>query len=143
MKTIVIRYIFFTLCLVFWIHESLAADELQAPQDILLFEVVQDSFVFDNITVKDASLVENEGVFRGLQIEIKKSSRDTFQRLVKSGIGKRVQIVLNKNIVTSTVVQSSLGNNLLITGLTRGEAQGFINTLKANQEKNRSLSAQE
>jgi preprotein translocase subunit SecD len=97
----------------------------------LEFQVVQSQFVFDHKTIKNASLItHHNGTFRGLHLELKRSALNEFERMTNLNRGKRVNIVFDKKIITSAIIQTPLGGSLLISGISQEEAQEFIDSLK-------------
>ena len=111
------------------------AQNTGSTDNYLTFQVIQDEMVFDNTNIKNASLVQNNGIFTGLEIELKSPAAQNFSQLTKANLGKKIIIVLNKRIVASAVLQSPLGKKLLITGITKYEAETFLTILHINQQK--------
>ena len=102
----------------------------------LVFQVIQDQFIFDNSTIKNAILIEENGAFRGLEVELKASAVDTFNRMTMAGMGKSANLLLNKKVISTSVIQSALGAKLLITGISKEEAQQFLIALQNYQINN-------
>lgn len=110
----------------------------QTTDHALTFQIIQDEFVLDNSTVKNALIVEAEGgVYQGLNIQLKPQAAATFADMTKAGTGRRMNLVFNKVIVTVTTLQSSLGDSFLIAGISKQDAQAFLNVLNANKPKPR------
>lgn len=109
--------------------------ELAKVNHSLIFQVIQDEFVLDNSTIKSASIIEDEGVYKGLHVELKPESSGVLTEMTKAGMGKRLSLILNNRIVFSSVIQTSLGSNLLVTGIAKQDAQDFLNMLNANKPK--------
>jgi preprotein translocase subunit SecD len=107
----------------------------QSSDYFLSMQVIQDKIIFDYSTVKSASLIEQDGVFKGLFLELKASAANSFQAMTTANIGKHLDIVFNKKIVASSVIQTSLGEKILITGVTKEDAQAFINMLRLSQQE--------
>jgi preprotein translocase subunit SecD len=96
----------------------------------LAFEIVQDQFIFDKATIKSAAIhVSSGGMYQGLRLKLKPAAAEIFARMTTAGINKNVNLVFNKKIVSTTILKTSLGNDLLITGISKNDAQEFINRL--------------
>jgi preprotein translocase subunit SecD len=107
-----------------------------ASNHALIFQIIQDEFVMDNSTVKNALIVEAEGgVYQGLNIQLKPEAATLFADMTKAGTGRRMNLVFNKVIITASVLQSSLGDSFLISGISKQDAQAFLNVLNANKPK--------
>lgn len=112
-----------------------AKSENTSGDHALLFSVIQDEFSLNNKTVKDASIIEDAGVYKGLHIELKPEAAKQFTEITQAGTGRKLNLVFNKIVVTTTVIQSALSGNFVISGITRQDAQSFINMLNANKPK--------
>lgn len=100
----------------------------------LTFQVIQDQFVLDNSTVKSASIIEADGgIYKGLNIQLKPEASSTFTDMTKAGLGRKINLVYNNVVVTATAIQTPLGDNFLISGISRQDAQAFLNVLNANK----------
>lgn len=116
---------------------SYAEPSLQTNRDVLIFQVIQDQFILDHTNIDKASLMINDkGIYTGLHIELKKAYVEGFTAMTKAGVGKSANLVLNGNIVSTATIHSPLGLSFVITGLSQGEAQQFINQLRI-EERNR------
>jgi len=101
-----------------------------------MFQIIQDEFVLDNSTVKNARIIEGEnGSFQGLNVELKPEAAKVLTDITQAGHGRRMNIVFNKVVVSSAAIQSPLGGNFLISGISKQDAQGFLNVLLANKPK--------
>lgn len=102
----------------------------------LVFSVVQDDFVLDTQTIKSASMIEKpEGRFGGLHIELKPKAAEQFAEITKAGVGRKLILVFNKVVVTTAVLQSPISGNFVVSGISREDAQTFMNVLKATKPK--------
>ncbi|VVC74783.1 hypothetical protein AQUSIP_00550 [Aquicella siphonis] len=103
----------------------------------LVFTIIQDEFMLDNTTVKNAAIVEKAGrQYGGLHIELKPEAAKKFTEMTQAGTGRRLNLIFNKVIVTATVIQTPLTGDFLISGISRQDAQTFLNMLNANKPKN-------
>jgi preprotein translocase subunit SecD len=104
--------------------------------DFLSFQIIQDQIIFDNTVVQKASLyIKDNTGFAGLLIELKPHIADSFAHMTEAGVTKTANIVLNKKIVSSAVIHTALGKTILITGLTKEEAEHFLISLRDNEPK--------
>ncbi|MBX3708487.1 MAG: hypothetical protein KIT56_02435 [Gammaproteobacteria bacterium] len=102
----------------------------------LIFQVIQDEFTLDNSTIKNAAIVEKEGgVYGGLSVELKPEAAAIFTDITKAGVGRHLILVFNKVVVTATVIQTPLSESFLISGISKEDAQAFLNVLNANKSK--------
>jgi len=101
----------------------------------LIFQVIQDKFVLNNSTIKSAAVINDENdVYKGLHVELKPESAILFIEMTKAGLGKHLNLILNDKIVVSSVIQTPLDSNLLITGISKQDAQDFLNMLNTNNK---------
>lgn len=104
---------------------------LSLPHNELVFEIVQDQFIFNHTNIEKASVLENNsGVYKGLHIKLKTAAAATFERVSGRGIRKRVNLVFNNKIISSAIIESPLKNDLLITGITKDDALQFVDELR-------------
>lgn len=96
----------------------------------LLLQVVKDQFVLDNSTIKSASIVQQgNGKYVGLKVELKPYAIAELEKITTAGIGKPFNLVFNKKVLSTTMIQSALGGQLLISSLNKEQAQAFLKTL--------------
>lgn len=96
----------------------------------LLFQVIKEQFVFDNNSIKSASLVMREnGAYVGLKVVLKPFAVSEFEKLTTAGIGKPANLVFDKKIISTRLIQTPIGGTVLISGLTQEQAQSFLKTL--------------
>lgn len=103
--------------------------------DFLRMQVIQDQLVFDNTTIYSVFLIEKNGVYRGLRIVLKPSAVKDIVRLSVGGLGKKMNLVFNNKIISTAVIQSPLGGDLQISGISKEDAEEFISNLNHIKEK--------
>jgi len=96
----------------------------------LVMEFVQDQFPLDQTTIKRASIQEEDGVYKGLLVEFKQAAVTRLAQITSNAKGKTLNLVINKEIVASSVVQTTLGSKLLISSLSKSQALTVIQRLK-------------
>ena len=98
----------------------------------LSFQVIQDEFVFDITTVKDAAIINHpDGKFEGLEIELTQEAAVKMGKMTSGNIGRQLNLVLNGKIISVSTLRSSLGEKLLIAGITPEDAQQFVEMTKS------------
>ncbi|MBA2709512.1 MAG: preprotein translocase subunit SecD [Tatlockia sp.] len=105
------------------------AKNTNKQQQLMVFQVIQSQMKFDSSTVSSATLDENDSNEAILHLKLKTIAASKLKELTDRNIGKQVNIILNGRVITSPVIQSSLGGEFLITGLTKEEAEVFIKSL--------------
>lgn len=135
------RYLFACLLVVVGIGTLLAfssltfADSIEerTSQALIAFNVIHDQFAFNFKNIKSASIIEQNGQFQGLRVQLKPYAIESFKRITTAGLGKVAILVVNNKIVSSTTIESPLSGDIMIKSITRGEAQDIINKLKLYQ----------
>lgn len=126
------------ICIVFMgLAMNAFADTLnQAAMNSIQFEVIQERFVFDKATVDEASIiVQRDGAYRGLHIKLKPNFASFFERMTASGTRKQANIIFNNKIVSRVMIQSRINGDLMMTGISREDAQIFIDSLNQRQPR--------
>lgn len=101
------------------------------PSLSLTLSIVQNQFIINKNNVQSASIIkEQNGQYKGLQLEIKPEFVDAFVYMTKAGVGKTMNIIFNNRIISAVVIQSPLSSNILLTGITKEDAQLFIDVLR-------------
>ncbi len=111
---------------------ALAAAAVVIPKpSSLVLSVVQNQFIVDKNNVESASVIKDgNGIYRGLRLEIKAEFADAFKLMTQQGVGKTLNVIWNNKIVTAAVIQSPLSANILLSGISRADAQSFIDMLR-------------
>lgn len=99
------------------------------------FQIIQSQVVLDHSNILKAKLINNKNGSVAIIIELKPAYGHTMRQLTNENIGKSVNLVYNKRVISTSLIQTPLGGRLLLTGFTRNEAQLFLRTLNA-QESN-------
>lgn len=125
------RYILLLLALLSFAKLTFS-EIVQNPELLMTFNVIQDQFPFNFKNIKSATIIEKNGRYLGLRIELKPYAIETFKRISTSGIGKVAILVFNNKIVSTATIQSAFGGDILLSGMKREDAQEMINKLKQN-----------
>jgi hypothetical protein len=125
-----------TMAMLLWPVQSFSTVVNNPPRASLTFDIVQDQFVFDKITVDSASIITRKnGSYGGLQIKLKKEAAKLFENKTRLGVGKQVHLIFNDKITSTAVLQSPLKDNLLLVGISKEDAQQFLLMLTYNPRK--------
>lgn len=96
----------------------------------VVFQVIQDQMNIDASMIKDASLIDNNGTYGGLEIVLKPSAATELKRITKAGVGKIANLEINDKIVIAAKIRSPLEPKFVVSGISKDEAQTLINSLK-------------
>ncbi|MCH9756165.1 MAG: hypothetical protein K0U37_03095 [Gammaproteobacteria bacterium] len=110
--------------------------EEAATSNEILFQVVEQQIVFNNQSIETAKAIppKTENDFYGIELRLKPAAAKQFEKLTQNNMGKSLNIVLNNNLVSSSIIQSSLGEQFIIAGLTRDQATRFVEDIRHEHE---------
>lgn len=99
----------------------------------MLFQVVQEQMVFDSSTVESATVVpvDKASDLYGVQLKLKKEAAAKFGELTAKNIGKQLNIIIEGMVISSPIIRSKLGPQLLVAGLTKVQADKFVKSIVA------------
>ena len=99
----------------------------------MVFQVIQDQMVFDSSTVESATITPIDKTSDldayGVQLKLKKDVAAKFSALTAKNIGKRVNFIFDGIVISSPIVQSSIGAEFIVTGLTKVQAEKFVKSI--------------
>lgn len=102
----------------------------KADHETMMFQIIQEEFAFDVKSINQAKIIKSaNGLFQGLEIELKPKFAEQFYQLTGKYIGKRVSIFFNNKVIAMPTLQSQLSGRLLITGVTQDDANLFLQSL--------------
>lgn len=127
-------FFLFAVFLLGLVSPSFSEDAAHADP-VFAFLVIQDQFVFDSLTVKSAALIQKEGIFQGLHIQLKPAAAEQFTNMTKTEMGKPLNLVFNKKVLSTSLIQSPLSGDIQISGISLEDAQEFIASLNRNKPK--------
>jgi preprotein translocase subunit SecD len=96
----------------------------------LTFQVIQEQVIFNGSSFESAAVIEQRDKTYGLEVKLTPSAASELARLSSAGIGKTMNIVLNGKIISASTIQSQLGGNFLVTGLSKDEAEKIARSVK-------------
>ncbi len=96
----------------------------------LVFQVVKSTFSLDKTTVANANIEKLDGSY-GLHLYLKPKAEKKWRKISGHNIGQHMNIVLNDKVISMPILQSEMGGELLISGLTNQQAADFIQSLNS------------
>jgi preprotein translocase subunit SecD len=132
-----LRYLFLLFISVCLPMLSNASQPMQNTNNKLLMQIVQDQFIFDSSNVQSVTLhFAANGAYDGINIKLKKTAIANMQHFTGNGVGKTLNLVFNNKIVTSAMIQSALGEQFLVVGISRLDASDFMKMLAIEKPVN-------
>ena len=95
----------------------------------LTFQVIQSQFTFNRSNVESATVLK-QGDAYAVQIKLKPTVLDEFNRITKNGIGKMANMIFNGKVISTTTIQSELGGDFMVTGFSKNDAVKYANSIK-------------
>jgi preprotein translocase subunit SecD len=115
---------FLRLCIMIFVVSFcsvVVADNATPP---VVFQVIENQLILDSESIESAT-VEPGGLF----LKLKPKAAHDFHQLTQKNIGKRMNLVINGVLISSPMIQSALGGEFLITGISHEQALQFIRNL--------------
>lgn len=113
--------------------QTFAAGAPNANPTVLRFQVIQEAMDFNAENIEKAAIVNLKSGMIGLQIKLKAPFGDELQRLTYKTVGKTANLVYGDRVISSAIIQSPLGYQLLLTGFSSAEAKLFLQSLQTNK----------
>lgn len=110
-------------------HAELMTKHDHAP---IVFQVIQTQMNIDSSMIQGASLIDNNGKYGGLEIVLKPSAASELKRITKAGVGRIANLEINDKVMLSAKIRSPLDPKFVVSGITKDEAQAFIDALKTS-----------
>ena len=122
---------FITLILSILLFSTVAAAPQNSSKQSIMFQVNQDSMSFDRSTLESATLVAVDATSNeyGVQLNLKKDAAVKLRAISSQNIGKQSRITLNGKLISSPTIQNELEAEFVVTGLTRGQAEKFVQAI--------------
>ncbi len=100
-------------------------------EPLMVFQVIQNQLVIDSSMIESAKIISptNSSDQYGLQLKLKNTAANEFARMSGENIGKRMNMVLDGVVISSPTIQTKLGAEFLMSGLTKKQAEQFIKSL--------------
>lgn len=105
-------------------------------QSPMLFQVDREEMIFNSSTIESATMVpvDNATDQYGISLKLKNDAAAKFSDLTAKSIGKQARIILNDVLISSLTIQGKLGAEFLVTGLTKIQAQQFVDSLTSRKQ---------
>lgn len=99
----------------------------------IIFQVNQDQMSFDNSTLKSAIMIPIDETTNqyGLQLKLKKNAALKLKAISSKNIGQKARLIWNDVVISSPRIQSELGGEFMLTGLTQERAKQFVECIAA------------
>lgn len=104
-------------------------------QSSMLFQMDREEMVFNSSTIESATIVPVDDATDqyGISLKLKNDTAEKFSDLTAKNIGKQARILLNGVLISSPMIQGKLGAEFLVIGLTKIQAQQFVDSLSSMQ----------
>ncbi|HAT3856424.1 TPA: preprotein translocase subunit SecD [Legionella pneumophila] len=124
---------------VFFLPSAMASSptttDIDASKDIssLVFQVIQNQMVLDSSTVESAAIVlpETPTDGYGVRIKLKTIAATKFGQMTENGIGKQGSFILNGIVISNPIIRSRIGDEFIVTGFTKKQANHFIESMSS------------
>ncbi|HBD7467961.1 TPA: preprotein translocase subunit SecD [Legionella pneumophila] len=124
---------------VFFLPSAMASSptttDIDASKDIssLVFQVIQNQMVLDSSTVESATVVlpETPTDGYGVRIKLKTIAATKFGQMTENGIGKQGSFILNGIVISNPIIRSRIGDEFIVTGFTKKQANHFIESMSS------------
>lgn len=112
---------------------SFAVLAKNCSEQSIIFQVNQDQMSFDNSTLKSAIMIPIDEMANqyGLQLKLRKNAALKLKAISSKNIGQQARLILNDVVISSPRIQSELGGEFMLTGLTREQAKQFVECITA------------
>ncbi len=114
--------------------EGTTTEEPDTSSDLLL-QVVQEQITLNSNSIQKAKAIlpKNVDDFYSVQLALNPQAAKQFETLSQNNMGKNLNIILNNVLVSSSVIQGTLGKEFIITGLSREQAMRLVNDVNRVQ----------
>lgn len=91
------------------------------------FQIIQETINLSPEVIKSATVISGNNIDDdySIQIELTPIGAHTLNKSLSQSIEKRLNLVLNNEIITSPIIRSGLGTTFILTGFTRAQATYF------------------
>ena len=123
---------FITLILGALLFSTVIAAPQTSSKQSIIFQVNQDSMRFDSSTLESATLVPANGTADtyAVQLKLKKEAAVKLKTISSQNIGKQSHITFNGKLISSPTIQSELGAEFIIMGLSEAQAERFVKSIR-------------
>ena len=130
---IIIALPFASMCMA---EGTTTASEKEHDQPAVTFQVIKNQLDLNNNAIESASIDYPNGTADahsyGVWLTLSSSATEQLQELTQANMGQQINIILNGTLVSSPIIQGSIGSQMLLSGLTKEQATQFIERLNLN-----------
>lgn len=122
---------FAALILGILLFSTVTAAPQRSDEQSMVFQVNHDSMTLNNSTLELATLVAIDATTNeyGVQLKLKKDAAIKLGAISAQNIGKQSHLTLNGKLISSPTIQGELGAEFIVTGLTKEQAEKFIESI--------------
>ena len=131
-----IKILLTTLSFVFFSAAIASGTTTRAPstntEPLMVLQVIQNQLIIDKTMIESARILSpvTTADSYGLHLKLNDTGAKALGRLSEENIGKKMNMVINGIVISSPTIQSKLGAEFQMYGLTQKQARQFIKTLK-------------
>lgn len=118
--------------------ENTADNDTQTLEDesdaSLRFEIIQSRLKLGPSDVVAAEITEDELGGYSVQITLSEKAAADLARITRTALGKSANIVVNNEVLSTSVIRSQLAATFLVTALTKEAAIALLEALTAEEE---------
>lgn len=132
----IIKILLTTLSLVFFSAAIASGTTTRAPstntEPLMVFQVIQNQLIIDKTMIESATILSpvNTTDSYGLHLKLNDTGAKALGRISEENIGKKMNMILNGTVISSPTIQSKLGAEFQMYGLSKKQAKQFIKILK-------------
>ncbi|MDF1646145.1 MAG: hypothetical protein P1U61_04055 [Legionellaceae bacterium] len=112
--------------------EGTTTEEPETSANTVSFQVIEKELTFNHHSIKSAVAVPaGEGSeFYNIDLELTPAAAKQFEQLTGNNLNKKLNIIVNDELVSSSFIASALKERFMISGLTKAQATRFEENFK-------------
>jgi preprotein translocase subunit SecD len=103
------------------------------PDSSLRFEIVRSQLRLTPIDIVSAQMTSDENGQFSVEITLDEQAAQTLARNTKNALGRTANIVLDHEILSTSIIRSQLDGTFKITGLSKASAEALVAALTSTQ----------
>ena len=113
------------------LFSTVTAAPQSSDKQSIVFQVNHDTMSLNNSTLESATIITVDAAANeyGVQLKLKKDAAIKLGAISAQNIGKQSHLTLNGKLISSPTIQSELGAEFIVTGLTKEQAEKFIESI--------------
>ena len=105
------------------------------PDTSLRFEIIRSQLKLNPSNVVSAQMTNDETGHFSVEITLDEQAAQTLARNTKSALGRTANIVLDHEILSTSIIRSQLNGTFQITGLSKKAAETLVAALTSTAEE--------